>query len=203
MLNWKRTSRSLRALSLASVTLVLAVTHVADAARIYAKAWLAPHLMARAYAAQQQSGKPSKPWPWADTYPVARLEIPRLGVKRFVLQGDSGHAMAFGAGMAEGVRPGEPGLVMISGHRDTHFKFLEGIENDDAILLSYGTSQLTYRVITTVIADATDGYIPALLPAQGLLLVTCFPFDALIPGGSKRYVIVAERLWSSEIAAAH
>ena len=28
-----------------------------------------------------------KPWPWADTWPVARLVVPSLGIDQIVLEG--------------------------------------------------------------------------------------------------------------------
>ena len=38
---------------------------------------------------------------------------------------------------------------------------------------------------TAVIGHAPDG-------AAGLVLLTCYPFDALAPGGSLRYVVAAD-----------
>lgn len=180
----------------AGICLMLAMYQLAGASMIYAKAWLAPILVAKAYAQKVQSGELNKPWPWADTYPVARLEVPHMNIERFILEGDSGHAMAFGAGMAAGVRPGEPGLVMISGHRDTHFRFLSELREADDIFLDYEEQGYHYKVVATAIADARDGFVPTLLPPQGLLLVTCYPFDAVVPGGHQRYVVVAERQWN-------
>ncbi len=69
---------------------------------IIAKAQLAQVLLARAWEATQAAGTASgdpaavKPWPWADTWPVARLRVPRLEVDTIVLAGGSGEAMAFG-----------------------------------------------------------------------------------------------------------
>ena len=178
--------------------IALSVTQLADAAVVYGKAWLAPILISRAYEESSDHDAPVKPWPWADTHPVAKLAVPKHGIERFVLAGDSGHAMAFGAGMAGGVRPGEPGMVMISGHRDTHFRFLKRLEPEDAITLQSHGERFRYRVVSMTIADAKEGYMPIALPYQGLLLVTCYPFDELVPGGTARYVVVAEREWEAE-----
>lgn len=180
---------------LVALALLASLAQFASAGMIYAKAWLAPLLIADAFSRSLASGDRVKPWPWADTHPVARLEVPRLAVERFVMDGDSGHAMAFGAGMAGGTRPGEPGMVMVAGHRDTHFRFLSGVQQGDEITLDYEGQEYRYRVFATVIADAKSGFIPTLMPAQGLLLVTCYPFDEVIPGGSQRYVVVGERIW--------
>ncbi|MEO0438127.1 MAG: class GN sortase [Pseudomonadota bacterium] len=187
MTNWR--------LGLAVLALLAALSQFANAGLIYAKAWLAPVLIADAFSRSLASGERVKPWPWADTYPVARLQMARLGVERFIMDGDSGHAMAFGAGMAGGTRPGEPGMVMVGGHRDTHFRFLSEVQEGDDIALEYDGEEYLYKVFATVIADARSGFIPSLMPAQGLLMVTCYPFDEVIPGGSQRFVVVGERIW--------
>jgi sortase A len=45
------------------------------------------------------SGKVVKPWPWADTWPVARIAVPRLSVQAVVLAESSGQALAFAGGL--------------------------------------------------------------------------------------------------------
>ena len=49
---------------------------------IQAKAWLAQSLIAHAWARTLSGERQAKPWPWADTWPVARLTVPRLGIER-------------------------------------------------------------------------------------------------------------------------
>lgn len=187
-------------LSAALLMAGVAVAQFAGAALIYGKAWLAPILIQRAYATGGVEARAVKPWPWADTWPVARLAVPQLGIERFVLQGDSGHAMAFGPGMAPGPHPGEPGLVMISAHRDTHFRFLKELAAGDTIDLEYAGRAFSYRVSDVVIADARVGTIAAPLPGRGLLLVTCYPFDAVTAGGPLRYVVIARELLAGSSA---
>ena len=48
-------------------------------------------------------GEAHPPWRWADTSPIARLEVPRLGVRRVVLAGATGAVLAFGPGHIHGV----------------------------------------------------------------------------------------------------
>ncbi|MFK7829333.1 MAG: class GN sortase [Congregibacter sp.] len=179
---------------LAPLLAVLATVQFAGAALIYAKAWLAPVLLEAAYARGGTEGAAGKPWPWADTRPVARLQVAGLSIQRLVLEGDSGNTLAFGPGMAAGPSPGERGMVMISAHRDTHFRFLQNTLRGDELALEYHGQQYRYRVLETVIADARAGELRAPLPEQGLLLVTCYPFDAIIPGGPLRFVVIAEQI---------
>ncbi|MBT8063350.1 MAG: class GN sortase, partial [Gammaproteobacteria bacterium] len=63
---------------------------------IPAKAELAQWLMARAWQRSLEGSTDVRPWPWADTRPVAVLEAPRLGIRQFVLEGASGRNLAFG-----------------------------------------------------------------------------------------------------------
>jgi len=65
-------------------------------AYIHAKALVAQVLLERAFDKTIATGQETKPWSWADTWPVARLEFPRLGRGTVVLAGSSGQALAFG-----------------------------------------------------------------------------------------------------------
>ncbi len=69
------------------VLLGIAAWHGGRAAWIEAKAQLAQRLMLRAWSSSQGGGGDARPWPWADTHPVARLTVPRLGVDQLVLAG--------------------------------------------------------------------------------------------------------------------
>ena len=63
-------------------------------AYIHAKALLAQVLLQRAFAETIATGRDTKPWSWADTWPVARIEVRRIGAGAIVLAGSSGPALA-------------------------------------------------------------------------------------------------------------
>ena len=117
---------------------------LAAAGLIKAKAWLAPILIERAWETSlNRSGSPVKPWPWADTWPVARLRAPAQGVERLVLAGDSGNALAFGPGHTNAsAQLGTAGLAVIGGHRDTHFAFLRHLPAGRAVATAVTRWQL-------------------------------------------------------------
>ena len=71
-------------------------------AYIHAKALVAQVLLERAFEKTIASGRETKPWSWADTWPVARIEIKRIHASAIVLSGSSGQALAFGPGHVEG-----------------------------------------------------------------------------------------------------
>lgn len=192
--------------SVLALCTALAGSHqLSSAAVIKAKAWLAPALVEQAWRRTLLGAStPVKPWPWADTWPVARLQAPNLNVDLMVLAGDSGNALAFGPGHATAsALPGTEGLVVIGGHRDTHFAFLQNLNAGAEIRLqdASGTTR-TYVVEDAAVIDASRQALAKNSVDTGLLLVTCYPFDALSAGGPLRYVVTARPLLQWAGAAA-
>jgi len=186
-----RRRRALKWIAAASVALGLALT--GNAVYIHAKALAAQVLLHRAWAATQMTGVPAKPWPWADTATIARLIAPAQGADLLVLAGASGRTLAFGPGHHDGsALPGEPGNAVISAHRDTHFRFLRDVAVGDTLIIEAAAGRrFSYRVRAIDIADQRDLRLPRNPPESTLTLVTCYPFDAIEPGGPLRYVVVA------------
>ena len=95
---------------------------------MHAKAELAGILVRRAWEQSVRSGRPQAPWPWADTHPVGRLRIPRLGYDEIVLEGATPRTLAFGpARLFSGANMGGPGNLVLAGHRTSRFLPLQGI----------------------------------------------------------------------------
>jgi sortase A len=91
-------------------------------------------LLERAFENTIATGRETKPWSWADTWPVARIEVKRLHASTIVLAGSSGQALAFGPGHVERTPDaGERGVAVYSAHRDTHFAFLKNVTIGDEI----------------------------------------------------------------------
>lgn len=160
---------------------------------IHGKARLAQHLLQQAWVTSQIEGYDAKPWPWADTSPIARLTVPRHGIDHIVLRGASGRTLAFGPGHHDGTAlPGTPGVAMIAGHRDTHFAFLSQVKPGDAIELHNRHGGVVhYQVTGTAVIDSRLPFSPPAVDSPALLLLTCYPFDAVAPGGPLRYVVEA------------
>ena len=177
------------------VLLLMGFQQLGSAGYIYAKAHLAQVLIGDAWAKTVVSGGAvEKPWPWADTWPVARLEVSRHQVDLYVLSGTSGNALAFGPGYEQASAiPGQAGVTVIGGHRDTHFEFLRNIKGNTLLSLQLPSGQRrAYQVSGTRIVDTDkEPYLQADQSRSELLLVTCYPFDALVPGGPLRYVVSA------------
>ncbi len=181
----------------ALVCLALALYHGAGVAVIEAKAALAPILIKEAWQRTLAETRPgARPWPWADTWPVGRLQAPTLAIDLPILASDSGNALAFAPGHALQSAPlGTAGLAVIGGHRDTHFSFLRDLEVGSPLRLQLpDSSWRDYRVVATDVVNSRKQGWSAQTQGQqeALLLVTCYPFDALRPNGPLRYVVRAE-----------
>ena len=164
-----------------------------NATYIHAKAVVAQLLLETAWTETLSGNKEVKPWPWADTWPVARLSAPALGISRIVLAGASGSSLAFGPGHLFGsTPPGENGNIIISGHRDTHFSFLENIRQGDHLELQSNKKTSAYQVTNIQIIDKTKVEEIPVDSENKLILITCYPFDAIQSGGPLRYMITAK-----------
>lgn len=166
---------------------------------LHAKAELAGVLIRRAWQVTLRSGKPHVPWPWADTYPIARLEIPRLGYDEMVLEGATPRTLAFGpARLLDGPAPGEPGNLVLAGHRTSWFLPLKDIATGDRISLEWFDQNHKLRARTYIVSEIriVDPKNTALLQPtaeDALTLVTCYPFGSS-PTSPQRFIVRATPL---------
>ncbi len=169
---------------------------VAAAGWIHAKALVAQKLIAHSWALAREGGLSRRPWPNADTRPIARLTVPSRNVDLYVLEGASGRSLAFGPGHVSGTaKPGSWGNTVIVAHRDTHFSFLRDLTLGDEIVVESAPSAIArYRVSEVTIVDKGETRVLDPADAAQLTLITCYPFDAVRPGTAQRYVVIAERI---------
>jgi len=190
-------SRALAGRLLVSCLLCLGFWQFGQGAYIPAKAWVAQELMQRAWHKVQDGNIKSRPWPWADTRPIARLSAKGGDIELIVLEGGSGRTLAFAPGhLSASVLPGETGNSVIAGHRDTHFQFLQYLKKGESLLFEMpdGRNHL-YRIFDIDVVDARRGSIVLDTDTPMLSLVTCYPFNAVTPGGPLRYVVSAEMIY--------
>jgi len=160
---------------------------------IHAKAGLAQVLLHRSWERTLAGGVGERPWPWADAWPVARLTLPGGG-EHIVLAGATGRNLAFAPGHLDGSsEPGGSGTCVIAGHRDTHFSDLDSLEKGQTVVVEdAGGRSCGYTVVTTAVVEERDTWVINDNDGPTLLLVTCWPLDSPLPGGTKRYVVWAE-----------
>jgi sortase A len=125
---------------------------------------------------------------------VGRMEIPRLGLSVAIAEGTGEATLRRAAGHIEGTAlPGVIGNAGIAGHRDTLFRPLKDIQEDDVIVVNTLRGEYRYRVVSTRIVQPTD---VAVLNPDGrevLTLVTCYPFT-FIGAAPNRFIVRAERV---------
>jgi len=186
-----------KVLRIVAVLVLLAGTALTGrAGYLQAKAELASFLIHRAWDQSVKTGKPQLPWSWADTHPVARLRIPALGYDEIVLEGATPRTLAFGpAHLQSGSGFGEPGNVVLAGHRTSWFKSLEKIAPNQSIQLDWFDSRArlhhrTYTVQAIHIVSPSDTRLLAPSENDVLTLITCYPFGAS-PASPERFIVRA------------
>lgn len=188
------------------VLLALGAASLAAGLWLPVKAALAEELLNHAWAAARHGGGAVKPWPWADTWPVARLRLPpSAGAEPLiVLAGASGRGLAFAPGLLDGsALPGEPGVAVIAAHRDTHFRALARLALGDRFEIERADgARFAYVVASIDVLDTRTHSLRLDASESIVALVTCYPFDALVPGGTLRYVVTGELALDADDAAA-
>ena len=176
-----------------AIVLIIGGWQFGQGVYIYAKAELAQYLLVAAWQESKQTQQPVKPWSWADTWPIARIEVPTHNIDLIVLAGDTGRTLAFGPGLhLASAKPGEIGNSIISAHRDTHFEFLQYLSTGDEIIVeNLRGIKKVFTVSDTHVVDSRVTQIPIDYDNAALTLVTCFPFNTMITGGPLRFVVVA------------
>ncbi|NDQ57063.1 MAG: class GN sortase [Acidipila sp.] len=190
---------------LASLILIAGVGLTGYALYMHAKAMLAGVLIRRAWEQSLQSGEARAPWAWADTHPVARLQIPRLEYDEIVLEGATPRTLAFGpARLLSGAGLGKPGNLLLAGHRTSWFRRLEAIVPGDRVQIAWMDSrrvalvERTYAVKIIRVVEPQDVALLAPTAEDALTLVTCYPFGRG-PRSPQRYVIRASPLGPSHL----
>ncbi len=153
------------------------------------KAVLAQRLIERSWEKTLSGDPDSRPWPWADTRAGAVLSIPGLGIRQVVLEGNSGRNLAFGPVFVDGTLNGRDHVI--SGHRDTHFRFLQFLQTGDLIQLTTRQSSRWFEVRYSEVVDSRNEELVIDPGRDRISLVTCYPFDSLTAGGPLRYVVTA------------
>jgi len=171
-----------------------AVWQVGQGNVVYAQAWLAHGLLHAAWVRTQASGRQVKPWPWANTWPLARLSVPRLSIEKIILARASQGISAFALGhLDSSALPGEVGNSVLSVHRDTYFGFLQALRPGDILVLeSLRSGRWRYQVSAIYIADKTNTFLLEPSLNRRLTFVSCYPCTQ----GQEhlRYVVVAEEV---------
>jgi sortase A len=131
---------------------------------------------------------------------LGRIEIPRLGISAMIAEGTDPAALRHAVGHVRSTsQPGEPGNVGLAGHRDSFFRGLGGIRENDLIRITTARSTFDYRVRWDIVVDPHRVDVLDSTAAPSVTLVTCYPFHWVGPA-PQRFVVRAERAESAALA---
>ncbi|MGH9583694.1 MAG: class D sortase, partial [Bryobacteraceae bacterium] len=122
---------------------------------------------------------------------LGRLEVPRLGMSVFIVDGDDSRSLSLAAGHVPGTAPvGGVGNTVIAGHRDTAFWPLRRIKSGDRVRIIRGAQIYLYTVKHISIVQPDDVGVLRNSGKRMLTLVTCYPFR-YVGAAPERYIIQA------------
>jgi len=188
-------TRRLAFLAPAALAVAVGLALLGQGLWIPTKAALAQVLLERAFDRSVATGRPVKPWPWADTWPVARITFPRLHRAVIVLDGASGQALAFGPGHVAGTpNAGDRGTAVYAAHRDTHFALLAQVKPGDEIDVErIDGGHARFRVAGAQVVRWDASGVDPHAPGHTLALATCWPLAARTHG-PLRYLVWARSI---------
>jgi sortase A len=125
---------------------------------------------------------------------IGRLQIPRLKLSVMVREGADERTLSRAVGHIPGTAlPGSMGNVGLAGHRDTFFRALRNIREDDAIEFETTHGAYRYIVKSTRIVGPRDVSVLAASGGENLTLVTCYPFY-YVGSAPKRFIVHAAQV---------
>lgn len=128
---------------------------------------------------------------------VGEISIPRLGVKDMIAEGADSATLRRAVGHIPGTAaPGIPGTIGLAAHRDTFFRPLSHIRDNDLIVLDTEHGKYEYRVRRIFVAAPNDVGVLGASSGADLTLVTCYPFWYIGPA-PKRFIVEAVRVGTS------
>ena len=131
---------------------------------------------------------------------IGRLVIPRLNLQAVVREGAGADTLDLALGHIPGTAmPGQPGNVGVAGHRDTLFRGLRNIQQNDVIEFQTPSGSYNYQVESTSIVTPKDVSVLRAGDHPEMTLVTCYPFYFV--GSAPDRFIVKARLIQTPAAA--
>jgi sortase A len=125
---------------------------------------------------------------------LGKIEITRIGLAAMIVEGTDERTLRRAVGHIPGTSlPGQQGNVAIAGHRDTFFRVLDKILNDDEITLTTLHGTYRYLVDSTQVVAPEDTQVLDDSDDTILTLVTCYPFYFVGPA-PKRFIVRAHKI---------
>jgi sortase A len=125
---------------------------------------------------------------------LGRIEIISIGLTAMIQEGTDDRTLERAVGHIAGTAlPGQHGNVALAGHRDTFFRGLRNIRQNDEIRLTTLSGTCRYRVDSTKVVDPDQTEVLDDDENDILTLVTCYPFN-FIGAAPRRFIVRAHRI---------
>jgi sortase A len=125
---------------------------------------------------------------------IGRIGIPRLDISAVVIEGTSHKTLRRAVGHIAGTSlPGQPGNVGIAGHRDTFFRPLRNVQENDIITFTTLGGEYRYRVVSIRVVSPDNVAVLSPDGTEILTLVTCYPFY-FVGSAPERFIVRAARV---------
>jgi len=143
---------------------------------------------------EQAESNPAEAVAIVDGDVIGEIDVPRLGMKAIVAQGDSEKILRHAVGhLPQTALPGEAGNIALAGHRDGLFRPLRHIRQGDLITLRIRDHTFRYEVEWTEIVPPTTVQVIQPTSEPALTLVTCFPFY-YVGAAPQRFIVRARKI---------
>jgi sortase A len=125
---------------------------------------------------------------------LGKIEITRIGITAMILEGMDDRTLRRSVGHIPGTPlPGQSGNVALAGHRDTFFRALRNVRQDDEITLLTLEGSYGYRVDSISVVGPEDIRVLDNSGGDILTLVTCYPFN-FVGLAPRRFIVRARRI---------
>jgi len=123
---------------------------------------------------------------------VGRIEIPRVELDVMALEGVRDYLLDKGVGhFPETPFPGLGGNTVFAGHRDTFFRQLRNVVENDTVHITMPWGRYSYAVDSIFVVNPEDVWVLDQRGQELLTMITCYPFDWLGPA-PRRIIITAQ-----------
>ncbi len=122
---------------------------------------------------------------------LGKVEIGRLNLSSVVREGVDAQTLNTAVGhVPSSAMPGHLGNFALAAHRDTLFRPLRNIKQNDLITFQSLTQTFTYKVEGTSIVKPTDVAVLRSNGVDSLTLITCYPFY-YVGSAPERFIVKA------------
>lgn len=159
----------------------------------FSKTQLSQYLIERSWEQSLSHNTATKPWPWADVWPVARIIVPRRDVDIIILSSDGGKNLSHADSPPS--KSVNPGISEISVNQIQEFEFVANLRPKDEILFQNNRGDIQKFTVSHAQIFHNGNYERLTAYSNAFLsLEIPYPSDSTLLSGSLRYVVFAEKV---------